>query len=514
MSLADDALWLLEKTAVAPKQVALGAAATLAGLALLSPSMTNRLLGLHRVYHGTDPKNVEDIRRLGLLTQYGGTGTSKTHKEEIYDKLLEHGKAEGRREYTQTSKGRVHVTPLKGVAKGYAAFQEAPFGTSGRQRSAAMLAGLLTPLGGRGLVTADIPSELRNQFEADPDSTIMARHTPGLRGPVNIDPKYIVGSAEHHPIEQRVEQLKNIRDVVAEDPGRFATGVATTTGGLGLTGLGLHQIVRGLSKVATVLDLTDPHQLQRFSQFTARPDVYGHRTRAIETVLSRGRVESAQEALRHGTLQSYEKGHTAATHVAPQIGTMTEEQLDQFGDAMLRDAPDIEAARTVAGDNWTAAMSQFLQKRHNRVRGFLRSMPEDAAEEFRSKHLSVSKLSPYIFLTKGLVNDPKYGDVGLFLQSRTATPSPFMNFINTEHVVGPRHPAEERALNARTGYVVGPRTRIAELEAAHPDYNYVSEEDIPTELKSKVFIPTHSVGEIARRWIPNVASGRARLHPR
>jgi hypothetical protein len=270
----------------------------------------------------------------------------------------------------------------------------------------------------------------------------------------------------------------------------------------------------GLDKLATVLNLTDPQVLKNFSQFTARPDVYGHRTRAIETILNRGRVESALEALRRGTLQSYEKGHTAATHTAPQIGTMTEEQLDQFGDAMLRDAPDIEAARTVAGDNWTAAMSQFLQKRHNRVRGFLHSMPEDTAEEFRSKHLSIPKLSPYIFLTKGLVDDPKYGDVGLFLQSRTATPSPFMNFINTEHVVGPRHPAEERALNARTGYVVGPRTRIAELEAAHPDYNYVSEEDIPTELKSKVFIPTHSVGEIARRWIPNAASGRIRLHPR
>jgi len=272
-----------------------------------------------------------------------------------------------------------------------------------------------------------------------------------------------------------------------------------------------------LAKVGRVLNVQSPEGLKELKRFAGRKDVYGHRTHHAGAVLSSGRLIPATEALRRGKLRSYEAGVGGGTHKkVTHENQLSRDQLNRMSSALLRPEVDDDDATDVAaeaGVQYDDAMREFLRRRHSQVKRFLKT--EDDPEKFRRRHLSVSKLSPHVFVTKGgIARAPQYGDTQLLVRSLRARPSPFMNLLRGEHIVDPLRPMETRSINVKSGIVIAPESKVRELEAKHPKYRYVVEEHIPEDVKKNLYMSSHSVGEIGRRWLPAALSGRLLGRPR
>ena len=115
------------------------------------------VLGQQRVYHGTSKTNAAKIKDEGFKTKYGGINGSSAHV--------------GSASYVKNSAGKIHVSPFKRVASGFATLNGLDKGKSEKEKMLAMLKGVaLRSAGGGAVVTAHVPyDEFKRNFKIDPD---------------------------------------------------------------------------------------------------------------------------------------------------------------------------------------------------------------------------------------------------------------------------------------------------------------------------------------------------------
>lgn len=187
-----------------------------------SPTTRGRLFGFKRVYHGTLPEAAKAIREQGLDPKFGGTGASA---------------AVDVKQYMDDSKGKVHVTPRRMNANPYAHQDRLKGSEADMMREFAL--SHFRPTGRDRMITADIPSDMWDRFEVDPDAIDPAvRNIVGdsmakdvaARSEEAIDPRYIHNLSPARAVDRTLDLLKRFPDYVRARPGRF---------GLGLAGMGL-----------------------------------------------------------------------------------------------------------------------------------------------------------------------------------------------------------------------------------------------------------------------------------
>jgi len=262
-------------------------------------------------------------------------------------------------------------------------------------------------------------------------------------------------------------------------------------------------------KTAAVVDLADPEQLAAFTQFANRGDTYGHRTHNLDEVMRSGHLSSALDSLRHGKLRSYEAGSEQGTHTPVPYVDLSPEHMALLEHSILSRAPETSAYDTVAAATGTSpdqVKANFTRQAYGKIHDFVSK--QDDPEGFRLRNLAIPKLSPNIFVTKGGVLDtPSYGDAALLFRSHTATPSPYMNLVTDEHIIGPKGVFDPRRAPIRAGYAMLPEAQIGAYEKKFPGMKYVAQEQIPDALHKQLFKPVHSVKETWQRWLPAAMSG-------
>jgi hypothetical protein len=270
-----------------------------------------------------------------------------------------------------------------------------------------------------------------------------------------------------------------------------------------------------LLKQGALIDLNDPKHKKKFTSFINRKDVYGHRTHHIDQIAKDKHLLSAIDALRKGRLKSYEAGVSAGAHKQVTSVSLTTPQISELRRALLTDSPDIGVTARIAGEHNATAEEvkrEYLKRDYAKIRKYLTSLPD--GESFRQKHLSVPKLGPNIFLTKGGILDQEgYGDSAVLVRNLKATKSPFANLLTDEHIVKPKTVMTPRKVPIGKGYVLAPSNKAKSLAEKNPDLNIIDIEKIPEELKKQIIKPTRHYKEITSRWIPNIVSGDFSLTP-
>jgi len=262
-------------------------------------------------------------------------------------------------------------------------------------------------------------------------------------------------------------------------------------------------------KTAEIIDLNDPAQLETFRQFANRKDIYGHRTHNLDAVLESGHLSSAIDALHSGKLKSYEAGSEQGTHAPMPYTDLSPEHLALLEKAILTPTPNTSAYDEIAKATTTTpdvVKANFIRQRYGKIKGFTQAQPDP--EGFRLSNLAIPKLSPNIFVTQGGVMDtPSYGDAALLFKSHSAKPSPYMNLVTDERVIGPKSPFDPRRAPIGHGYTLLPQAQIGNYEKKFPTMKYVAQESLPEDLRSQLFKPVHSVKETWERWLPAAMSG-------
>lgn len=279
-------------------------------------------------------------------------------------------------------------------------------------------------------------------------------------------------------------------------------------------------LIAALDKTSAVLDLNNPDDLKKFRQFAEHKNLYGHRTPHAESVLESGKIISALEALQKGKVKTVETGRGVGSR--KNVSTedhLSNQQLRELQDALLAptsaqvNRQKAEGIAVGADMHYNEMMAEFLRRRKGAVKKHLGTIKEP--EEYRQENLSIPKLGPNIFVTKGgVMNEPKYGDVSLLIKSRTAEKSPFANTLTDEHIVAPKKPGDMRSINVRSSMVIAPASKINILSKKFPDYRYVKEEQIPDEIRKAIYKPTRSASEVTKRIIPKILSGELRFQNR
>jgi hypothetical protein len=189
------------------------------------------------------------------------------------------------------------------------------------------------------------------------------------------------------------------------------------------------------------------------------------------------------------------------------------EHLAQLEKSVLAATPDTSVYDTIAAQTGLTAdqvKANFLRQRFNKARQFVRT--QENPEAFREANLAVPKLSPNIFVTKGGVLDtPAYGNASLLFHTPHAAPSPYMNLVRDEYIVPPKDVMTPRAVPVRHGYAVLPKADIGQYEKTHPEMRYVAQEELPEDLRSRLFKPTHDIKETWERWLPAATQGNLRV---
>jgi len=268
-----------------------------------------------------------------------------------------------------------------------------------------------------------------------------------------------------------------------------------------------------LPKTAAVIDLSDPHQLDKFTRFVNNENLYGHRTHNLQSVLNQGGLSAALDSLHRGNLKSYEAGHTQGTHEAMPYTDLSPEDLGSLEQNILVDTPNTGVYDTMAqrlGMTADQVKGNFIRQRYNKIRQFLRSQQDP--EAFRRANLAVPKLGPNIFLTRGGVLDtPAYGNASLLFHTNRATPSPYMNLVTDEYIVPPKDVMTPQSVPVRHGYAILPQADIAGFEKTHPKMKYVAQESLPEDLRKQLFKPTHDIKETWERWAPAAFAGKLEM---
>ncbi len=261
-------------------------------------------------------------------------------------------------------------------------------------------------------------------------------------------------------------------------------------------------------KIARVLNMSDKKDKEQLDALLAHKDVYGHRTAHADTVLSSGKLMSGLQALSKGKLQGYESGFLPGLRGNLDVPKLTKQQLDTLSTAWLKDKPDYKAVDSL-GHPRDALKGALIQQRLRDVNRHLDRMAPDEAESWRREHLRISKLSPHIFLTgQGLTADKGYGDVGFLFKDKRPTSSPFVTLIQNEAVLSPSKSLHMRDVNLRKALVVAPRSKIDELSAKHPGYDYVDEEALRERGK---LLSTYDVAGAAKRLRGHATDGTLRV---
>lgn len=264
-----------------------------------------------------------------------------------------------------------------------------------------------------------------------------------------------------------------------------------------------------LTKQSEIVDFSDPEQAAKFERFVNLPDVYGHRTHDINSLVQSQKLISGLEALRRGKLKNYEAGDWAGRRKEIAASALDKEQLKRIENAMFTAAPETKIFDEVAKDTGRDAAGvkvDFLRQRYGSIKNFLAQ--QENPEEMRLKHFAVPKLGPNIFVTKGGVLDsPTYGDSAVLLRSRTAKRSPFFNMLTDEYIIPPKDVLAPRQARIGSGYVLTPREKIEALHQERPNLKFVAMEDLPEHLRGQVLKPLRSLSEIPNRILPAALSG-------
>ena len=189
-----------------------GAGVGALGLAKVSK---NPATGRTRVYHGTSNDAWKKIKKEGFDPKKGGTGAAGHAKDRT-----------GYSDFVDKSKGKVHVTRLKSVAKGFKAYTH----SQGNPR----LRDLHDPRKGK-VIKADIPFSHYENMKADPDILDS--------GSKKFDKFFGSTTTEKIPVEdisgakksysKKYKRIaKNLPKYIKKHPGRFGIGA------LGLGGAG------------------------------------------------------------------------------------------------------------------------------------------------------------------------------------------------------------------------------------------------------------------------------------
>lgn len=198
------------------------AALTAGGLSLAaSPTTRGRLLGFQRVFHGTQsPEAAEAIKQEGLLKELGGTGAASWNKPspERLAELEREGITYVDR-FGEGSKGKTHVSPSKTVAKLYAR--------------------------GNPVLTADLPMDVWDQFERDPDSgPPLTGRSIAARAEADITPEHIHGGkGRAEALELLKKRIRGLPSYIKSHPGRFGLGVLGLGAGTAAAGKGGYELV-------------------------------------------------------------------------------------------------------------------------------------------------------------------------------------------------------------------------------------------------------------------------------
>lgn len=116
-----------------------------------------RVIGYHKLYHGTGAHNVESIKKNGLDPKYGGKtgGAADLH---------------GAENFKRNSSGKVHVTPHKGAARVMANFVDIKKANPEGGNMDAMKGAMKNSMKGKGHVFQVHMSEGQyRRTQADPD---------------------------------------------------------------------------------------------------------------------------------------------------------------------------------------------------------------------------------------------------------------------------------------------------------------------------------------------------------
>lgn len=262
-------------------------------------------------------------------------------------------------------------------------------------------------------------------------------------------------------------------------------------------------------KVARVLDPSIAEDRAYLESYLNAPNLHGHRTPHVDTVLETGRVMSGLDALRRGHLKDYESGFLPGFRDTFRVPTLSPAHLDALQRATLRDTPDaaaLTALEAETGVSRNELRGALIRDRHREVSKFLAGREDDAA--WHAKHLRIPKLSPNVFLTRGgLVDDKGYGDVGFLFRTDAPQTSPYLTLIENEAVLGPKKGLRMRSLPTKRALVVAPKERLEALSAAHPDHTFVDEAHLPEDRRLGAMAP----GELTRRVLPQALDGTLQL---
>lgn len=189
----------------------------------------SRLLGYHKVYHGTSSgKNADSIRKSGLKKSKGGTGVS------VAD---DRNKTAGSSGNVSRSKGHVYMTKNKIQGQHYT---KGIFGGPNKEN----------------LVTARIPHGHYEKAKVDKlTKKLLAEHTGktpsnkaaknlGAMSTKSISPSKIEGSSKYKGRKQFATK-KNLKNYLSTGSGkkRFATGVLSALGSAGAGGYAVKKLV-------------------------------------------------------------------------------------------------------------------------------------------------------------------------------------------------------------------------------------------------------------------------------
>jgi hypothetical protein len=185
------------------------------------------VLGKQRFYHGTSKANAAQINAEGLRTEYGGLNGSSAHV--------------GSKQYVNNSAGKIHVSPSKRIASGFASLNGISRDASMQEKMTAMQKGILTRrANGGSVVSGHMPyDQFKSAFEVDPDMRIPnSKVQVAFRTTQNIGKENIGKGSLLRGVSAR-----SVADYARKHPGRFGAGLGI--GALGAAGIagGAHMIL-------------------------------------------------------------------------------------------------------------------------------------------------------------------------------------------------------------------------------------------------------------------------------
>ena len=192
----------------------------LAGAGLLYNS-PDKLLGYHKLYHGTSNARAKQILDKGFDPRQGGSGAATLNQN-----------------YVKQSQGKIHFTKNPAISRIFSAFTEGDYGSKGKPKAAEVVADALM-MRGKSL-TARVPDSYWKNMKPDPDMGNMKGMAATFKH--KVDPKYVTPMYSPKAILPHLS-LKHVAKYVKSNPKRFLSGAAMAAGGTALTGYSANRLL-------------------------------------------------------------------------------------------------------------------------------------------------------------------------------------------------------------------------------------------------------------------------------